>query len=236
MPSSREDSTRGREPSLSSERSLVRLAVAPRADGRRPSACDRRTAPEPPKPYSRGPGGARWSPRSDGNARDRRREKKGLQRDARHHERRTPRRNPSARRRRSSRSAAAASRCSTRTPACKSGSNRNHRTVPALRSRARRQDGQRAARGGAGDSARRARARLEVAQRLVPLRRPIQRSAPERPVGLRCGAKRLRFIPDPPHDVIVDGRHRFGDLTGTTPDMVKLFGVLHRLARAPCRS
>jgi transcriptional regulator with AAA-type ATPase domain len=47
---------------------------------------------------------------------------------------------------------------------------------------------------------------------------------------LRCGAKRLRFIPDPPHDVVVDGRHRFGDLTGTTPDMVKLFGVLHRLA------
>ncbi|MGA3124977.1 MAG: sigma 54-interacting transcriptional regulator [Polyangiaceae bacterium] len=47
---------------------------------------------------------------------------------------------------------------------------------------------------------------------------------------LRCGAKRLRFVADPPHDVIVRQQHRFGDLIGTTPEMLKLFGLLHKFA------
>jgi hypothetical protein len=46
---------------------------------------------------------------------------------------------------------------------------------------------------------------------------------------LRCGAKRLRFVADPPHDVIVRQQHRFGDLIGTTPEMLQAL-------RPPCAS
>ena len=46
----------------------------------------------------------------------------------------------------------------------------------------------------------------------------------------RCGAKRLRFVPEAAHEVRVDGPQRFGGLVGTTPEMIELFGKLRRYA------
>ncbi len=46
----------------------------------------------------------------------------------------------------------------------------------------------------------------------------------------RCGAKALRFIPDPPHDVAIDRRPRFGGLLGTTPEMLELMRILRHFA------
>jgi transcriptional regulator with PAS, ATPase and Fis domain len=50
------------------------------------------------------------------------------------------------------------------------------------------------------------------------------------PCEFRCGAKRLRFVPEAPQDVVVNRKNRFGGLVGTTPEMLELFGVLRRYA------
>jgi DNA-binding NtrC family response regulator len=50
------------------------------------------------------------------------------------------------------------------------------------------------------------------------------------PCDFRCGAKRLRFVPEAPEEVLVESKNRFGDLVGTTPEMLELFGVLRRYA------
>jgi DNA-binding NtrC family response regulator len=47
----------------------------------------------------------------------------------------------------------------------------------------------------------------------------------------RCGAKRLRFIPEPVHEVRIEAPERFGGLVGTTPEMIELFAKLHKYAR-----
>lgn len=46
----------------------------------------------------------------------------------------------------------------------------------------------------------------------------------------RCGSRRLRFVPGKSQEVVVDTSNRFGDLVGTTPEMLELFGVLRRYA------
>jgi len=50
------------------------------------------------------------------------------------------------------------------------------------------------------------------------------------PCELRCGAKPLRFIPDPPHDVAINRQTRFGGLVGTTPEMLELMDFLRQYA------
>jgi transcriptional regulator with PAS, ATPase and Fis domain len=49
----------------------------------------------------------------------------------------------------------------------------------------------------------------------------------------RCGAKRLRFVPEPVHEVQVQAPERFGGLVGATPEMIELFATLHKYAREP---
>ena len=44
----------------------------------------------------------------------------------------------------------------------------------------------------------------------------------------RCGGKRLRFVPEATQQVRIEAPQRFGDLAGTTPDMVELFAKLGR--------
>ena len=46
----------------------------------------------------------------------------------------------------------------------------------------------------------------------------------------RCGAKRLRFVPEPVHEVQIEAPERFGGLVGTTPEMIQLFAKLQRYA------
>ncbi len=46
----------------------------------------------------------------------------------------------------------------------------------------------------------------------------------------RCGAKRLRFVPEPARDVCIRAPARFGGLVGTAPEMVELFAKLQRYA------
>jgi DNA-binding NtrC family response regulator len=46
----------------------------------------------------------------------------------------------------------------------------------------------------------------------------------------RCGAKRLRFVPEAARDVQIEAPERFGGLVGTTPEMLELFGKLQRYA------
>jgi DNA-binding NtrC family response regulator len=49
----------------------------------------------------------------------------------------------------------------------------------------------------------------------------------------RCGAKRLRFVPEPVHEVQIEAPERFGGLVGTTPEMIELFAKLQRYAPTP---
>jgi DNA-binding NtrC family response regulator len=49
----------------------------------------------------------------------------------------------------------------------------------------------------------------------------------------RCGAKRLRFVPEPVREVRIEAPERFGGLVGTTPEMVELFAKLQRYAPTP---
>src|SRR5580700_4793706 len=51
-----------------------------------------------------------------------------------------------------------------------------------------------------------------------------------RPCEFRCGPKRLRFVPEPVHDVRIEAPERFGGLVGTTPGMIELFAKLQRYA------
>jgi len=50
------------------------------------------------------------------------------------------------------------------------------------------------------------------------------------PCELRCGTKRLRFVPGPVQEVEVQAPERFGGLVGTTPEMIELFAKLERYA------
>jgi DNA-binding NtrC family response regulator len=50
------------------------------------------------------------------------------------------------------------------------------------------------------------------------------------PCELRCGTKRLRFVPGPVQEVEVQAPERFGGLVGTTPEMFELFAKLERYA------
>src|SRR5580704_15545150 len=50
------------------------------------------------------------------------------------------------------------------------------------------------------------------------------------PCEFRCGAKRLRFVPEPVHEVQIEAPERFGGLVGTTPEMIQLFAKLQRYA------
>jgi len=50
------------------------------------------------------------------------------------------------------------------------------------------------------------------------------------PCELQVGAKRLRFVPEPAHEVVVQGPRRFGSLLGTTPEMIELFAKLQLYA------
>ena len=45
-----------------------------------------------------------------------------------------------------------------------------------------------------------------------------------------CGEKRLRFVPEPAHDIQIKAPERFGGLIGKTPEMVELFAKLQRYA------
>jgi two-component system response regulator GlrR len=49
----------------------------------------------------------------------------------------------------------------------------------------------------------------------------------------RCGTKRLRFVPEPVRDVLIEAPARFGGLVGTTPEMIELFAKLQRYAPTP---
>jgi transcriptional regulator with PAS, ATPase and Fis domain len=42
----------------------------------------------------------------------------------------------------------------------------------------------------------------------------------------RCGAKRLRFVPEPVREVQIEAPKRFGGLVGSTPEMIELFAKL----------
>ncbi len=53
------------------------------------------------------------------------------------------------------------------------------------------------------------------------------------PCELRCGAKRLRFVPEGTHEVRIKAPRRFGGLVGTTPDMIEFFSKLERYAPTP---
>jgi DNA-binding NtrC family response regulator len=50
------------------------------------------------------------------------------------------------------------------------------------------------------------------------------------PCEFRCGAKRLRFVQEPVHEVQIEAPERFGELVGTTPEMIQLFAKLQRYA------
>ena len=50
------------------------------------------------------------------------------------------------------------------------------------------------------------------------------------PCEFRCGAKRLRFVPEPVHEVQIEAPERFGELVGTTPEMIELFAKLQSYA------
>jgi DNA-binding NtrC family response regulator len=45
-----------------------------------------------------------------------------------------------------------------------------------------------------------------------------------------CGEKRLRFVPEPAHDIQIKPPERFGGLVGKTPEMIELFAKLQRYA------
>lgn len=45
-----------------------------------------------------------------------------------------------------------------------------------------------------------------------------------------CGEKRLRFVPEPVHDIQIKAPERFGGLVGTTLEMIELFAKLQRYA------
>jgi len=45
-----------------------------------------------------------------------------------------------------------------------------------------------------------------------------------------CGEKRLRFVPEPAHDIQIEAPERFGGLIGRTPEMIELFAKLQRYA------
>ena len=47
---------------------------------------------------------------------------------------------------------------------------------------------------------------------------------------VRCGSRTLRFWPEATEPVTIEGRSRFGDLVGTTPEMLSLFATLDRFA------
>jgi two-component system response regulator GlrR len=49
----------------------------------------------------------------------------------------------------------------------------------------------------------------------------------------RCGAKRLRFVPEAAREVRIEAPQRFGGLVGTTPEMIELFSKLQRYAPTP---
>jgi DNA-binding NtrC family response regulator len=49
----------------------------------------------------------------------------------------------------------------------------------------------------------------------------------------RCGTRRLRFVPEPVRDVLIEAPARFGGLVGTTPEMIELFAKLQRYAPTP---
>lgn len=44
----------------------------------------------------------------------------------------------------------------------------------------------------------------------------------------RCGGKRLRFVPEATQQVRIEAPRRFGDLVGTTPEIIELFAKLAR--------
>jgi DNA-binding NtrC family response regulator len=50
------------------------------------------------------------------------------------------------------------------------------------------------------------------------------------PCEFCCGQPRLRYLPEAPHDIIIEGKQRFGSLVGTTPEMLSLFATLNRFA------
>jgi transcriptional regulator with PAS, ATPase and Fis domain len=45
-----------------------------------------------------------------------------------------------------------------------------------------------------------------------------------------CGEKRLRFVPEPVHNIQIKAPERFGRLVGTTPEMIELFAKLQSYA------
>ena len=47
---------------------------------------------------------------------------------------------------------------------------------------------------------------------------------------VRCGSRTLRFWPEETEPVTIEGQTRFGDLVGTTPEMLSLFASLDRFA------
>jgi DNA-binding NtrC family response regulator len=51
-----------------------------------------------------------------------------------------------------------------------------------------------------------------------------------RPCEIRCGNRSLRFSPEAPEAIAIEGKTRFGDLVGTTPEMLGLFATLNRYA------
>ena len=51
-----------------------------------------------------------------------------------------------------------------------------------------------------------------------------------RPCEIRCGNRSLRFSPEAPEAIAIEGKARFGDLVGTTPEMLGLFATLNRFA------
>jgi len=51
-----------------------------------------------------------------------------------------------------------------------------------------------------------------------------------RPCTFRCGAKHLRFVPEPVREVQITAPERFGGLFGRAPEMTQLFAKLQRYA------
>jgi DNA-binding NtrC family response regulator len=50
------------------------------------------------------------------------------------------------------------------------------------------------------------------------------------PCSFRCGQHRLRFVPTPAQEIVVESSKQFGRLAGTTPEMLSLFSTLQRYA------
>jgi DNA-binding NtrC family response regulator len=50
------------------------------------------------------------------------------------------------------------------------------------------------------------------------------------PCEFCCGQPRLRFLPEAMHEIVIEGKQRFGSLVGTTPEMLSLFATLNRFA------